>query len=63
MTAQQPKDMRGRLLAVGQQVAKATVSGACAYISLRKVTRIEGSKVYLDTKVPLTFPDRVLIID
>lgn len=58
-----PKDMKGRPLAVGQQVAKATVHGSCAFISIRTVTKIDGEKVYLDTKVPLGFPDRLLIID
>ena len=58
-----PKDKRGKELAVGQEVARATVYGRSAMLEICKVTRIENGKVYLaNSKVALKFPERVLVI-
>lgn len=57
-----PKDMMGRELAVGQRVAKARASRSIAFIEIREITKIDGDKVYLGTKVALNYPDRVLIV-
>ncbi|MBW7970967.1 hypothetical protein [Bradyrhizobium sp. BR 10289] len=57
-----PKDMLGRPLKVGQQVAKARSQRSIAFIELRDITKIEDGKVYLGTKVALNYPDRLLIV-
>ncbi len=63
-------DLEGRLedtlkrpIHVGDTVARAAVAGRSAYIEIRRVTRIENEKIYLDdSKVPIKYPCRLLVI-
>ena len=58
-----PKDMMGTVLKEGQEVARAMMMGRTPYIKLCKVTKVEGSNVYLDgSKQALRIPDRVVVM-
>ncbi len=57
------EDMLHRTIKVGDTVARATTSGHSAYIEIRKVTRIENGKIYLDgSHVAIHYPCRLLIM-
>lgn len=61
----QVRDGRGKAFAVGQLVAKAAkayqVDGLRCVVAT--VTKVDDEKVYLDdSKQPLRFPERVLIL-
>lgn len=57
------KDMRGVDFVVGDYVAKAYMSGRSANVSVCRVTKIDGDKMYLDnSKVAIRYPGRLLIV-
>jgi len=56
-------DMLLRPINVGDTVARATTYGRSAFIEIRKVTRIDGGKIYLgESKVAIKYPSRLLVI-
>jgi hypothetical protein len=60
-----PADMFGRVLVVGDTLAKPQHSGAAtARILLAKVTQISGHKVYLDdAKRPIAYPALCIVLN
>jgi hypothetical protein len=60
---QRIKDMQGTAIVVGHTVARA-LTGDHACIRICKVTGVNGDKIYLDdSRVPVKYPSRLLIID
>ncbi len=58
------KDLKGFAFTVGCKVARAVMWGKSPILSICEVTRIEDGKMYLDnSKQPIKFPDRLLIIE
>lgn len=58
------RDLQGRILEVGQRVARAYRSGNSAELELRRVSRIEDGKLYLDgSRVPVQTFSNLLILD
>jgi hypothetical protein len=58
------RDMKGFTFNVGCKVARAVMWGKSPMLSICEVTRIESEKLYLDnSKQPIKFPDRLLIIE
>ena len=58
------KDMKGFAFNEGCTVARATLWGKSPRIEICKVTRIEDGKLYLDdSKQPIRYPERLLIIE
>ena len=56
--------MCGSTFHEGCTVARATVSGNTPYIDICKVREIRDGRIYLnDSKQPLRYPNRLLIID
>ena len=57
------KDMRGRIIQVGDDVAKAVSGGRAVNMSICRVTRIEDGKLYLnDSHVAVHYPGRLLVV-
>jgi hypothetical protein len=57
-------DLHGYTFTLGCKVARAVLYGKSPMIDICKVTKITDSKLYLDSsKVPIKFPERLLIID
>ena len=58
-----PTDKRGKLIQVGQEVARAVSSGRSVTIAICKVTRIEGNRVFLDNSPQsLVYPNRIVVL-
>jgi hypothetical protein len=58
------KDMMGFAFNLGCKVARAEMWGKSPRITIRKVTRIENGKLYLDdSKQAMKYPERLLIIE
>jgi hypothetical protein len=59
----QPVDIRGKLLRVGQTVAKSDNGVRLAGIEIRKITRIsDEGRVYLDnSNQPVRYPNRLAV--
>ena len=56
-------DVRGRELLVGQTVVRPISTNSGSWLEVCKVTKVIGTKVYLDnSKVPMKFPDRLAIL-
>lgn len=56
-------DMRGNTFHVGCKVVRA-VGSTTPYLNICTVTKIDGSRMYLDNShQPLRFPERLLIIE
>lgn len=59
-----PVDMKGFALTEGCTVARAIMSGQSPQLVLCKVTKISEGRIYLDdSKQPIKFPKRLLIIE
>lgn len=58
------KDLKGFPFSEGCTVVRATLFGDSPRLEISKVTRINEGKLYLnDSKQPIRFPERLLIID
>lgn len=58
------KDMKGFTFTEGCKVIRATLWGKSPRLEECKVTRIEDGKLYLDdSKQPIRYPERLLIIE
>lgn len=58
------KDMKGFAFNEGCKVARAVLWGKSPMLEICTVTKIKDGKMYLDdSKQPLRFPDRLLIIE
>lgn len=58
------KDMKGFAFSVGCKVARAVMWGKSPKIDICEVTDIKDGKLYLDqSKQPIRFPERLLIIE
>lgn len=58
------KDKLGYAFHVGCKVARAVIRGQGPKLEICEVTRIDDGKVYLDnSKVPIIYTDRLLIIE
>lgn len=57
-------DMKGFAFNVGCVVARAVLWGKSPMIELCTVTRMDNGRLYLDdSKQPMKFPDRLLIVE
>lgn len=62
--SEEPNDMRGRPLRVGDRVVRAYVSGRASNIEVVDVTRVDNGKVYLDgSPRAVNYPGRLLIVN
>lgn len=58
------KDMKGFAFNEGCKVARAVLWGKSPTIEICEVTKIKDGKLYLDdSKQPIRFPERLLIIE
>ena len=58
------KDMKGFAFTEGCTVIRATLYGKSPRLEECEVTRIEDGKIYLDdSKQPMRYPERLLIIE
>ena len=59
------KDAQGKLFAIGQKVARAAklYKTDGLYVEIVEVTHVHNGKVYLaGSRVPIRFPERVVIV-